>query len=257
VGVRETDDLHVAAHGVPSSLTRSDLRIVARLHAALAISSGIGYDPLMRRLIQFSAFAAVMLAGVVVLAAVLWQFAAIREAAVDAATVIGAPAVPLLLDALDDEDKIVQVRAGLALREIGPAAVPVLLDSLAAPRPDRRRQAALALGIIEAHEAIPQLIEGVRSEPDKGARLAAMRALQPMGRHAVAAIPAFLEVLANPDADLRATAAECLGFSAGGDRKAIAALVAVLGDSDARVHSNASHALTRMRAIQALERAAK
>jgi HEAT repeat protein len=212
---------------------------------------------LMLCLTHIAGFALITSAGAIVLAAVLWQLAAIRERVIDAIPVAGTAAIPLLLNALDDEDTIVQVRAGLALREIGPEAVPVLLDAMSDPRPDRRRQAALALGIIEAHEAIPQLIEAVRTEPDKGARLAAMRALQPMGRHTVPAIPAFLEMLANPDAELRAMAADCLGFVAGGDRKAVAALVAVLGDGDARVRSSAANALARMRAIKAIEQAAK
>ena len=211
-----------------------------------------GYDPPMRCLVHMSAFVLVSLAGAAALAAILFQFAAVRELVVDATPAIGPPAVPLLLDALEDEDAIVQARAGFALREIGPAAVPGLIDSLSNACPDIRRKAAMALGIIAAREAIPQLTDAVRTETHKPARLAAMRALHEIGSAAAAAVPTLLEALASPDAEVRATTADALGSVGGADHAAVAALMSSLCDDDTRVRISSALALGRMGAKEAI-----
>ena len=105
-------------------------------------------------------------------------------------------------------------------------------------RPDVRRNAARALGIIGARDAIPKLTNAVRTERDKPARLASMQALTAMGSDAAAAVPALLDVLASSDSELRVEAAVCLGVIGHGDRDAVTALMASLDDSDARVRAN-------------------
>lgn len=74
---------------------------------------------------------------------------AVRMRVLDALASAGADAVPAMVEALKND--VVAYRACLVLREIGPdavAAVPALTEKLADPRPEIRREAALALAAI-------------------------------------------------------------------------------------------------------------
>ncbi len=133
----------------------------------------------MRRHVRVAAFVLVLSAGTVLLAPILYQFAAVHEIVIGAAPIAGPAAILVLLDALDEEDNSVGVRTILALGKKG-CAVPCLIDSLSGGRPDIRTKAALGLGALNAREAIPLLIEAVRAETDKPVRLAALLALQMM-----------------------------------------------------------------------------
>lgn len=70
----------------------------------------------------------------------------VRSAAVEAQAKIGAPAIALLLQMLQDEDPEVRVKAAWALRKIADAkAVPPLIQALTDEAFDVRRTAATAL----------------------------------------------------------------------------------------------------------------
>lgn len=212
----------------------------------------------MRRFMHVAVFAFITLVSAVILAAVAYQFAAVRERLADASPALGSTAVPFLVDGLEDEDNVVQVRSALALRKIGPDAVAVLVDSLNEPCSNTRRKAALALGIIGDASAVAALSQMVRAETDRETRLTAIRALQMMGPRACGAVSPLLEAFASPDAEIRAVAGDTLGLVGIGDQDVIAALVAALDDDDAQVRRLAAHALGRMQAKEAaiaLERA--
>jgi HEAT repeat protein len=92
---------------------------------------------------------------------------------------IGEPAVPALIETLNDRDPKVRAAAAMALARIGSqakAAVPALIKALKDKDPDVRREAARALGQMgpAAQEAVPALLEALRdsgddsSEPNTG-----------------------------------------------------------------------------------------
>jgi HEAT repeat protein len=89
------------------------------------------------------------------------------------------PAVPELLQALEDPAPGVREAAGEALRQIGPEAVPALVQALSAQRADVRESAALALGLIgpAAQNAIPHLRELSANDPSPHVARAAEQAL--------------------------------------------------------------------------------
>jgi hypothetical protein len=132
-----------------------------------------------------------------------------------------------------------------------------------------------------AKEAIPALIQTLRTEADFGIRLASASALAATGADAVpaltqvlvdgevreierstygklypvvsalnkigpaarAAVPALVRVLGDANNSVRETAAEALGAIGPDASSAVAALIAVLGDPDWTVRTNAARAL--------------
>lgn len=93
------------------------------------------------------------------------------ETALDALGRIGEPAVPPLIQSLDDPNPLIRYRAASVLARIGPdayEAVPALVRHLNDVDFSVRREAARALGQIGplASEAVPQLIEALRSDDD-------------------------------------------------------------------------------------------
>jgi HEAT repeat protein len=90
----------------------------------------------------------------------------------DAITEAGEPAVPGLIEALKNDK--VAYWACIVLRGMGPtakAAVPALVAELKDPRPEIRREAALALGAIgeAAIPAIPEISAALGDEESRGA----------------------------------------------------------------------------------------
>ena len=112
-------------------------------------------------------------------------------------------AVPVLVEALDDEDSSVRKDAAIALGQIGPAskgAVPVLIGTLKDDDADVREAAVYTLGRIgpAAKEAVPALIETLKDE-DIYVRLYTAGALGQIGHAAKDAVPALREALKDPE----------------------------------------------------------
>ncbi len=142
--------------------------------------------------------------------------------------------IPVLVDAMRDDDKDKRGRVSVGLREIGPIAVPALIHALAhedhrirAGAADAlgmisgqyntkvptsplisllkdksasvRGEAAIALGTIRDSTAIPSLIDLVKKEEDWNVRTAAVDALREFGPKAKAAVPVLIEVIRNYD----------------------------------------------------------
>jgi len=98
---------------------------------------------------------------------------------VDALSVIGAPAIPALREALKTKDVYARLSAALALGLIGEPsaiAVPDLVILLKDPHPLVRDEAAMALGFIgpTAEKAVPTLISTLKDENEDGREAAAI-----------------------------------------------------------------------------------
>jgi HEAT repeat protein len=129
-------------------------------------------------------------------------------------------------------------QAASALVAIGAASQPVLLKSLAAPVWVARRNAAWALGALDASEAVPALIEALK-DTDAGVREQVAWALGAIGDHR--AVDGLIAALADSAAGVRKQAAWALG--AIGDRRAVAGLTRALKDTEAAVRKQAAWAL--------------
>jgi len=159
---------------------------------------------------------------------------------------IGNDAVPILIDALKDEEWRVEWNAVEALVKIGETAVPALIDVLKDKDKDEdvRWDAAKALREIaetnpsstEISKAVPALIDALKDEGwdvPKGAA----ETLVKIGETAV---PALIDVLKDKDKDVRERAAETL-VKIG--ETAVPALIDVLKDEDRNVRWDAAKAL--------------
>ncbi len=169
---------------------------------------------------------------------------------------VGAPAVPLLRNALKSENPKTRAMAAKALSDIGPPAIdavpdllPLLSDTAGSPPTSWPSgivcdQAALALANIDPTrtEALPVLIKIVTSERWMAAA-DGIKAIEKMGSRARDAAPALEQVLANPGDGLnRCIAVDALPKIEG--REAAPVLVRVLKtDQDATVRFHAAHAL--------------
>lgn len=128
--------------------------------------------------------------------------------AVSALTKIGAPAVPALIEALDDPAEQIHAYAAFTLGEIGAgavAAVPVLIGAFSDPSEKVNISAAYALGKIGT-DAVQPLIRALGDPAEKVWGLAAL-ALGEIGAGAVAAVPVLIEALSDPDKRIRVAAA--------------------------------------------------
>jgi HEAT repeat protein len=86
------------------------------------------------------------------------------------------PALPALLDALQDEAENVRACAGIALGQLGPGAVPALVKALEHLHPNVRGGSALALGSLGAgaRRAVPGLSRSLHDEDPHVASAAAL-----------------------------------------------------------------------------------
>jgi len=124
-----------------------------------------------------------------------------------------------------------------------PAAPPVqtgtrtLIPLLRSRSPERRYEAAIALGRTGDPAAVPAL-ENALSDPDPGVRWMALEALGTIG---APALPVLTHLLGSDDIDLRWGAAVALGEI--GDPAAVGPLASVLEDPDRYVRTRAALAL--------------
>jgi HEAT repeat protein len=147
-------------------------------------------------------------------------------------------AIPALMQALDDPDRYVRVRAIVALRHMGPAAksaVPKLMEILKDEQAgeELRWSAAIALGAVgpEAAPAIPLLLKVLRTEVP-GLRNGAANALGDIGRNEKEVVPALIQALKHPDPRVSSAAAGALGTIGKEPSSSIPALVEMLRDNE-------------------------
>ncbi len=173
-----------------------------------------------------------------------------RHNAVEALGAIGGPAaVAGLAEVIqDDENRDVRYSAFDGLATIGGAeAVAVLLNVLRNPESEDRDRAAIALGKLKDHAAIPDLLRALR-DSDEWLRKLAVEALGEI--KAEAAATGIMAALGGDDNhEVRRAAAVALGNIGG--QAAVPALVAALKDSDEQVRQAACAALVEIRTPEA------
>jgi HEAT repeat protein len=202
--------------------------------------------------------------------------------AVEAVVAMGEPAVPKLLEWLDDPDTHLRRGSALALlrinREVGLPAVtarlngadaavaismahamiranvqpelcvPVLAHNIKDPEYQIHNQSIKALGELgpQSGSAVGALAELLRHDADAEVRWRAAYALLRIGSSAAGAVPALREALADPDAKVREGAAYALGAVGPAAKEARDALRVALSDSDPHVRFRASKALEKL-----------
>jgi HEAT repeat protein len=166
-------------------------------------------------------------------------------------------AVPVLIDALKDDDEEVRAAATEAIGRMGAVAkdaVPTLVDLLQDDSRNVRWAAVIALGGIgpSAEEAVPALILIVQDEDDPNRGNAAL-AIGKVGPAAKDAVPSLIHLLHNGPSSSRGAAALGLGGIGPSAEEVVPALIQALGDSDGYVRKRAAEALTRIGTPEALE----
>lgn len=132
-----------------------------------------------------------------------------------ALAVVGAPAVPRLIEALSSTAEHVRANAAYALGEIGlPAAeaVPHLITAISDPVVAVARHAVSALGMIgePADQIVAAITDAYATVEDEGLRSYMMQACVRLGPKAEAAIPTLREAVGDDSAYVRAFAVEAL-----------------------------------------------
>jgi HEAT repeat protein len=125
-----------------------------------------------------------------------------------------------------------------AIKEIGPLAVPVLVDALSDEDARMRLVIIDLLGAIAEPDAVPALAGALR-DPEWRVRWQAADALGKMGN--TAAVPDLVEMLTDGNKDVRISAAYALGRI--GHDSAVEGLVKLLHDREWRVRWGAAEAL--------------
>lgn len=129
-------------------------------------------------------------------------------------------------------------QAASVLVAIGASSERPLLEALHRPAWIARKNAAWALGALDASEAVPALIDALK-DTDAGVREQVAWALGAIGDHR--AVDGLVAALNDTAAGVRKQAAWALG--ALGDRRAVQGLMHALKDADAGVRKQAAWAL--------------
>jgi len=162
------------------------------------------------------------------------------------------PAVPVLIELVQEPDWLVRAEAVEALGEIGEAAsaaVPVLVKVLNDPNGSVRGNATLALGKIHAVSAISNL-EHLLSDESAYVRSSAVQTLGKFKGEIGSIIPNLIERLEDPDSEVRYQTASTLGEIRA--QSAIHDLIKLLKDRDSRVRIVAVEALGKLKAKDAI-----
>lgn len=160
---------------------------------------------------------------------------------------IGTPAVPALIEALQDKDVRVRVYAADVLGALGSKAqeaVPALAKALKDPDQYVRASAAEALHEIgsQAKDAVTELIGALKDE-DRYVRYSAADALGRIGPEAKTAVPALIETLKDKDPYVRYSAADTLEAIGEDAKDAVKPLIETLKDEDEYVRAGSAAAL--------------
>lgn len=160
---------------------------------------------------------------------------------------IGESAVPLLIEALSDEDWQLRLNAVVALDQIGdPTATPALITALSDENWEVRANSTIALGNMGG-VAVPALIAALEHK-DIRVRRNATKALGNIGD--TMAVPGLIGVLSDEDWEVRAGAAMVLGKMG---TAAVPALTVALKDEAEYVDAMATLALRLIGTPEALE----
>ena len=172
-----------------------------------------------------------------------------REAA-EVLAMIGSPALPSLLDALQGEDRRARIRAAESLGLMGPPArdaVGPLMATLKEQDHRVQRPAARALGKIgpEARDAVPLLEELLKDRYVRAAAAGALGSLRPEAL--TKSMDLFIEALHGGEGWSRRDAADILGDLGPAAKGAIPALQELrFDDCDRSVRDAAASALRRI-----------
>ncbi|MBN2303055.1 MAG: HEAT repeat domain-containing protein [Anaerolineae bacterium] len=154
---------------------------------------------------------------------------------------IGAASVPVLLDALSDEDPRIRLYVTDVLGEIGEAdAIPALAAALRDPEWRVRFRAADALGKMGDREAVPDLIDMLK-DSNKDVRISVAWALGKIGNKS--AVPGLIDLLHDREWRVRWAAAEAL-WEIG--TESIPPLIEALREKDEYVRRAAVRALVEI-----------
>ena len=129
-------------------------------------------------------------------------------------------------------------QAAAALTEFGDRAIEPLMKTLKHTAPTARRNAAWALGALDAQRAVTALSAALK-DVDAGVREQAAWALGAIGEES--AVPALIDSLKDSEPKVREQAAWALG--AIGDNRAMDALLPLLKDPEAKVRRQAAWAI--------------
>jgi HEAT repeat protein len=160
-------------------------------------------------------------------------------------------ATPTLLERLTDTDpyvRAVAIEAIAAIKPDRPEVVPALVARLKSDDRDRVIRPLSVFGSA-AREAVPGLIEIVKSPLPPATRWNAIRTLGKIGPDAKAATPTLIEALSDSDEFVREHAAETLGDIRATD--SVPHLVKALVDPSARVRRDAVRSLGQFGAAAA------
>ncbi len=175
------------------------------------------------------------------------------DAAMEKLGKIGEPAIPALMESLQDKNLLVRRSAAQILKEIGVPAIPALVKALKDSDVKVRRNAVNVLKEIirywyvlqelsEAKNAVPQLIPLLK-DSDADVRRSAASTLGNIGAEAKNAVPQLILLLKDSDTDVRRSAGDVLGRIGAEAKTAVPQLIPLLKDSDANVRSSAPDAL--------------
>ena len=136
-------------------------------------------------------------------------------------------------------------KAPWALRKIGEPAVPALVELLQDSNPEIRRRAAGALLGMgpKAKGAVPALVEALENS-DSELRQKAALILGQIGPAAKEAVPDLTEALEDPEPRVRVAAATSLGWL--GAKEAVPALQTALKDTNKAVQKASREALRKI-----------
>ncbi|MBZ0285041.1 MAG: HEAT repeat domain-containing protein [Anaerolineae bacterium] len=174
----------------------------------------------------------------------------IRLAAIEALGEIGeliAPAGPILANLLDDKDKNIRWAAALALGKLGlpsSSSVALLEQLLRDGNREARKAAADALAKIgdAAAPAVPTLIN-LLDDPNMPIRLAAIEALSKIGDAAAPAVPTLIDFLDDQNPTIRLASATAVGELHKHSVSAFSDLVRLLNDPVQEIRFAAANSL--------------
>jgi HEAT repeat protein len=182
--------------------------------------------------------------------------AATRASAARALLEMGAKAVPILTEALQDKNSDVRARAAQTLASMSyktkarfEAAVPALIRALEDENDSVRASAAQALSNTPPRQmksALSSFTGGLRDR-HSAVRSYCAKALGNLGAEAGPAVPILAELLRDDDKYVRQSAAEALGKIGPRAESAIPSLLGALRDDEKHVRSAAATTLAGMK----------
>lgn len=143
---------------------------------------------------------------------------------------IGAPALPAILDALDQENGPGEYSLQMAIREMGPDALEALKELLAHEDPEIRAEALVAVAAnTEGDSGTLAILRAALRDPAPEVRAAAVLRLRPYGAEAA---PDLVAALSDADEDVRQAAARAMADVPEAASAALPQLLAMLASKD-------------------------